>query len=270
MLTPYDSYTAFNFHTVDTHPTMCKLSSVGEQTAEKPAPTSRRARLRAETTREIKAIALRHVAEGGPDAISLRAIARDMGMTAGAIYSYFATRDDLVTALINDVYASLMDTLDAALAGPPPDDAAARILAWAEAFRTWSLANREGFRLIYGDGVSGYQAPDGGAAPALEHRACTTLTGLVAAAWPQAAPTHADDTYTWADFGPALAHAAHTEYPDLPPAGVALALRAWGRTHGLVSLEVYGHLTHQFPTPARLYRAEIEDLIRSLGLTPPR
>ncbi|NUU20311.1 MAG: TetR/AcrR family transcriptional regulator [Streptomycetaceae bacterium] len=249
---------------------MCKLSSVGEQTAEKPAPTSRRARLRAETTREIKAIALRHVAEGGPDAISLRAIARDMGMTAGAIYSYFATRDDLVTTLINDLYASLMDTLDAALAAAPPGDPAARILAWGQAFRTWSLANREGFRLIYGDGVSGYQVPEGGAAPELEHRACTVLTGLVADAWPHAAPAHADDTYTWDDIGPALATAARAEYPELPPAAVALALRVWGRTHGLVSLEVYGHLTHQIHDPARLYRAELCDLIRSLGLTPPR
>ena len=75
---------------------------------------SRRERLRAETTEEIKAIALKLMASGGPDAIALRAIAREMGMTAGAIYGYFPTRDDLVTTLINDVYTSLVEKAEAA------------------------------------------------------------------------------------------------------------------------------------------------------------
>ncbi|MEV0041402.1 TetR/AcrR family transcriptional regulator, partial [Streptomyces sp. NPDC050804] len=76
---------------------------------------SRRERLRAETAAEIKAVALRHMATGGAAAISLRAIARDMGMTAGAIYSYYDTRDALINALITDVYNSLADTLEAAV-----------------------------------------------------------------------------------------------------------------------------------------------------------
>src|SRR3954454_10793405 len=108
---------------------------------------SRRDRLRAETSAQIKAIALKLMAGGGPDAISLRAIAREMGMTAGALYSYFRTRDDLVTALIADVYTDFVATVEAArdaATGP-----ARRLLAWAEAVRSWSLANPEGFRLIY-------------------------------------------------------------------------------------------------------------------------
>ncbi|MGI5529897.1 TetR/AcrR family transcriptional regulator [Streptomyces syringium] len=120
---------------------------------------SRRARLRAETAQEIKTIALRLMAEGGPDAISLRAIAREMGMTAGAIYGYYPTRDDLVTTLISDVYTSLVDRAEAAVAPLPAADVAARTLAWAQAFRAWSVANPEGFRLIYGDPVTGYQPP---------------------------------------------------------------------------------------------------------------
>src|SRR5690242_15170623 len=84
-----------SIHTRGTVAQRCRLSSVGDQTT-----MSRRERLRAETTAEIKEIALKLMAAGGPDAISLRAIARDMGMTAGAIYSYFATRDDLVSTLI--------------------------------------------------------------------------------------------------------------------------------------------------------------------------
>ena len=75
---------------------------------------SRRERLRAETTEEITATALALLAEGGPDAVTLRAIAREMGMTAGAIYGYFPTRDDLINRLITDVYTSLVDKVEAA------------------------------------------------------------------------------------------------------------------------------------------------------------
>ncbi|WFB08978.1 TetR/AcrR family transcriptional regulator [Streptomyces sp. LX-29] len=227
---------------------------------------SRRERLRAETSREIKTIALKLMAEGGPDAITLRAIAREMGMTAGAIYGYYATRDDLVSTLIADVYTSLVQAVESARDALPPDDAAGRLLAWATAFRAWSLANPEGFRLIYGDPVPGYQRPEGGAAAEAAHRACLGLTGLVAGAWPHARSRHADTDFDWDDFDPDLVAVVRAAHPELPPAAVALALRVWGRMHGLVALEVYGHLRPQTPRTATLYEAELRDLTHSLGL----
>ena len=75
---------------------------------------SRRARLRVQTAQEIKTTALDLMAKGGPDAITLRAIAREMGMTANAIYGYYATRDELVTTLIADLYTSFVDGAEAA------------------------------------------------------------------------------------------------------------------------------------------------------------
>ncbi|WP_399123489.1 TetR family transcriptional regulator [Streptomyces sp. N2A] len=108
------------------------------------------------------------MASGGPDAITLRAIAREMGMTANAIYGYFPTRDDLVTTLINDVYTALADAVDTAWEATPSAEPAVRIEAWANAFRTWALVNPQGFRLIYGDPVPGYQAPEG-APPPMPH-----------------------------------------------------------------------------------------------------
>ncbi|WP_308165983.1 MULTISPECIES: TetR/AcrR family transcriptional regulator [Actinomadura] len=232
--------------------------------------TSRRDRLRAQASSEIKAIALKLMAEGGPDAISLRAIAREMGMTAGAIYSYFATRDDLVTTLISDVYTSLVETAEAARDAVPAGDPGGRILAWAQAVREWALANPEGFRLIYGDPVSGYQAPAEGPAHEAEQRACTGLTGLVAAAWPQAEPLHRDlRRYSWDDFDSGLVANVKVKFPGLPPAAVALSLRVWGRMHGLMALEIYGHLRGLTHESAAIYRDEIIDLIRSLGLPAP-
>jgi AcrR family transcriptional regulator len=230
------------------------------------ATPTRRERLRTETTNEIKRVALQLMADGGPDAISLRAIAREMRMTAGAIYGYYATRDTLITTLINDVYTSLVDAVEAARDEYPTSDPAGRLLAWGEAFRTWAIDNPAGFRLIYGDPVSGYRAPDGGAAPDAERRACTGLTALVAATWPRSCAGQPSADYQWSDFAPSLADSIQASFPDLPPAAVALALRVWGRMHGLVALEVYGHLRSQAAQPAKLYRTEMLDLVHSLGL----
>ncbi|GAA0296916.1 TetR/AcrR family transcriptional regulator [Streptomyces polychromogenes] len=226
----------------------------------------RRERLRAQTSAEIKSVALALMASGGPDAITLRAIAREMGMTANAIYGYFATRDDLVTTLINDVYTSLADAVDAAWETAPATRPADRIKAWAHALRDWALANPEGFRLVYGDPVPGYQAPPVGAAPDAGRRVCAGLTALAAAAWPYAGPHYAHSEFQWSDFDPALLDKLRPAFPDLPPAAVALAMRIWGRLHGLVTLEVYGHLRTLTPSPAKLYREELADLIRMLGV----
>ncbi len=206
------------------------------------------------------------MAGGGPDAISLRAIAREMGMTAGAIYGYYATRDDLITTLINDVHTSLVDSLETARDQVPTEDPAGRILAWAEVFRSWALAHPEGFRLIYGDPVPGYQAPEGGAAPEAEHRTCAGLTGLVAAAWPTAEALQPPGDYQWSDFDQQLVEISRRDFPALPPAGIALGLRLWGRMHGLVALEVYGHLRGQTHQAAKVYRTEMLSLVSSLGL----
>ncbi len=230
---------------------------------------SRRDRLRVQTSAEIKSIALKLMADGGPDAISLRAIAREMGMTAGAIYSYFATRDDLVTTLVGDVYTSVVEAAESARDAVPESDPGGRILAWAQAVRTWALANPEGFRLIYGDPVPGYRSPEDGPGKDAELRACTGLIGLVAAAWPTAHLLRTDDRdYSWDDFDAGLSAHVQQDFPELPPAAIALTLRVWGRMHGLVALEIYGHLRTLIHDPAAVYRDEMRDLIASLGLAP--
>ncbi|WP_324197902.1 TetR/AcrR family transcriptional regulator [Nocardia abscessus] len=226
---------------------------------------SRRERLRAQALEDIKTIAMRLLAEGGPDAISLRAIAREMGMTAGAIYGYYATRDELISTLISDVYTALVDRLEVARDAVAVHDPAGRIVAWAEAVRGWAVERPAEFRLIYGDPVPGYRPPPGGPAAAAELRACTGLVGLAAAAWPRAAATQTTGDCVWSDFDERLAEHVRADFPDLPPDALALALRMWGRMHGLIALEVYGHLRPQTQDPGKLFRAEMRDLVRSLG-----
>jgi AcrR family transcriptional regulator len=230
---------------------------------------SRRERLRAETTAEIKAIALKHMATTGTASLSLRAVAREMGMTAGAIYSYFPSRDDLVSALIADVYNSLADRLQAVRDSHPADDPAGQVVAYGMAYRRWAVENPEELRLVYGDAVPEYQRPEGGAAVDAEHRACALITGIVADAWPTAQALHMGDEHQWSDFDPEFAALVRQSFPDLPPAAVSLAMRVWGRMHGLVCLEVYGHLRPQVEDPERLYRIEMIDVTKSLGLAPP-
>jgi AcrR family transcriptional regulator len=205
------------------------------------------------------------MASGGPDAITLRAIAREMGMTANAIYGYFATRDDLVTTLINDVSTALADALDAAWEATSARDAATRIRAWANAFRNWSLGNPQGFRLIFGDPVPGYQAPPGGPAPDAIRRICTGLTALAAEAWPHAEQAYRGSDFEWGDFDPDLVVEVRRTFPELPPAAVALALRIRGHLHGLVSLEIYGHMQTMALSPDKLFREELNQLLRALG-----
>ncbi|MFB4319914.1 TetR/AcrR family transcriptional regulator [Actinomadura sp. 21ATH] len=229
-------------------------------------PMSRRERLRVETSREIKAIALRQMAEGGPGAISLRGIAREMGMTARAIYSYFPTRDDLITALISEIGASLADALESASNAVPNTDPGGRLTAWGQALREWALAHPECFRLFYGHPVPGYQPPEDGPVDQTARRVCRELTRLVATAWPHARHHQPEDT-SWSDLHPDYVAKIQEDLPDVPPAAAALALRVWGRMHGLVTLEIDGHIHPVAGNPAALHRAEMLDLVRSLGLS---
>ncbi|WP_433660923.1 TetR/AcrR family transcriptional regulator [Nocardia sp. CA-128927] len=225
---------------------------------------TRRERLRTMTTAEITTIALRQMAADGPGAISLRGIAREMGMTARAIYSYFADRDDLITALIGDLSTALADALETARDAVPADEPGGRLLAWCAELREWALAHPEGFRLIYGDPVPGYSAPDGAPVEQAAQRICGGLNELVAAV---CAPNHgiAVDNSAWSNFPEEYLTKIRADVLGLTPEIAALALRVWGRVHGQVSLEVHGHLRPVYTDPAALFHADMLDLVASLG-----
>ncbi len=128
-------------------------------TTTSPAPT-RRARQRAAAIGEIKALARRQLAEQGPGALSLRAIAREMGTASSALYRYFPSQGDLVTALCVEAYDSLAGALTAARDARPPGDHAGRWAAVCRAYRRWSLENPSDFALIFGTPLPGYHAPE--------------------------------------------------------------------------------------------------------------
>src|SRR3989442_2870030 len=115
--------------------------------AEPLARPSRRARVRAATVREIKDAARRVLVASGPDGLALRAIARDMGMTAPALYRYFPSREELLTALVADLYHELTDAMETAGDALPAGDLPGRLTAVSRTFRQWSLDHPREFAL---------------------------------------------------------------------------------------------------------------------------
>jgi AcrR family transcriptional regulator len=108
----------------------------------------RRDRVRAATTLEITQTARRILVDQGPEAVTLRAIAREMGMTAPALYRYFGSHQDLLRHLIGDLFNELTDALHAEIAKAP--DMVGKFLAASFWFRTWSLAHKREYTLLFG------------------------------------------------------------------------------------------------------------------------
>ncbi len=140
-----------------------------------------RQRARAELTSEIKAEARRQVAEAGAQRLSLRAVARELGMASSALYRYFPSRDELLTALIIDAYDALGESAERAAGAVARGDARGQWRACCTAVRDWALAHPHEYALIYGTPVPGYQAPQETIGPA--GRVAAVLGGLLAGAF---------------------------------------------------------------------------------------
>ncbi len=195
-----------------------------------------RARVRAEMTEEIKTIARRHLASDGAN-LSLRAVARDLGVVSSALYRYFASRDDLLTALIIDAYNAMGDTVEAADASMPREDLEGRWLAIAHAIRGWALAQPHEYALIYGSPVPGYQAPQDTVGPAT--RSAFTLMGLLRDGVELGVYPEVGDPLPELlrqDLARLRADAA----PHVPESVLARGMAAWLLVFGTVSFELFG------------------------------
>jgi len=192
-----------------------------------------RARARAEITAEIKTSARRQVAEVGASGLSLRAVARDLGMASSAIYRYFPSRDALLTALIIDAFDAIghvAEQANVSLAGSPPEK---RWRGVAHAVRRWALDNPHEYALVYGSPVPGYVAPSQTATSAT--RITDVLLGILAEAAPTIAQLDLPE--------PSGRTAAEMDaiVPGLPPRVTALGIGLWSQLFGLISLELFGH-----------------------------
>ncbi|MFC5003411.1 TetR/AcrR family transcriptional regulator [Dactylosporangium cerinum] len=203
--------------------------------------TNIRARVRAEMTEEIKTIARRHLATDGAN-LSLRAVARDLGVVSSAIYRYFASRDELLTALILDAYNSLGRTVEDRERAVARDDFTGRWMAVCDSVREWALERPHEYALIYGSPVPGYQAPQDTVAAAT--RAVTVLGTIIQDA--AVAGRVRDDTTEplAAAVVEDVRRAGSVIAPDVPDVVTARALSAWVTLFGSVSFELFGQLNN--------------------------
>ena len=204
------------------------------------APRTARDRARAELTSEIKAVGLRHLAEHGAAGLSLRAVARDLGMVSSAVYRYFPSRDDLLTALIIDAYSAVGDVAETAADAKRRARFPARWVAVAEQVRGWALAHRHEYALIYGTPVTGYAAPADTIDPA--SRIALVFLQLIADG------IAAGEITTTPDLP--VTRAVHADFEamrastglDIPDAVLSRTLIAWAQLLGGINLELFGHL----------------------------
>ncbi|MFF5291731.1 TetR/AcrR family transcriptional regulator [Paractinoplanes globisporus] len=198
-----------------------------------------RARVRAEMTEEIKAVARRHLASDGAN-LSLRAVARDMGMASSAVYRYFASRDELLTALIIEAYDSVGEAAERADAAAAGADFTDRLVTVGLAVRDWALAEPHQWALIYGSPVPGYQAPQDTIMPAT--RVIFLIAGIVRDAY--AAGRIAERPEITGRYAEELAAVAEQFGPDIPPRLVGAAMAAFIQLCGAVSAELFGQLNN--------------------------
>ncbi|OIH96335.1 TetR/AcrR family transcriptional regulator [Curtobacterium sp. MCBA15_001] len=231
------------------------------------APSARdlaRATIRARITDAARA----RLTDEGPAQLSLRAVARDVGMVSSAVYRYFPSRDDLLTALLVQAYDELGAAVEQADAAHPRDDVGARWLAACRAVRTWSVAHPGDFALLYGSPVPGYAAPQETIEPAT--RATLVLVRIVIDAMegrplptPTITPVPAPADSVVAGAVAYIRWRGISE--DVPAEAVMRTLMAWTAVFGTVSFELFGHYVGSVDDAARYFDLAVERLAADIG-----
>ncbi|MFI9355317.1 TetR/AcrR family transcriptional regulator [Streptomyces lydicus] len=229
-----------------------------------------RERARGEITEAIKAEARRQLAEEGAAKLSLRAVARALGMASSALYRYFPSRDDLLTALIIDAYNALGEAAESALGalrGPDAKRPAARWLALCHGVRDWALAHPHEYALIYGSPVPGYRAPSTTTEAAA--RVGLALIGVVRDAHAAGALKEPAEPLPDPVVADALALGAELGV-ELPAAVLARLIGAWAQLFGLLSFELFGQFNRVVEARTAFFEQAVLELARSVGLRTPR
>jgi AcrR family transcriptional regulator len=221
-----------------------------------------RDRARAELTEEIKSAARRQLATVGAEALSLRAVSRELGMVSSALYRYFPSRDELLTALIIDAYDSLGSAAETAAGG---DDLLDEWLAIYAAVRDWARAHPHEYALIYGSPISGYKAPQTTVEPAI--RVPLLLLGLLQRAQlsgqlvtPADAPEPSGLIAQQAEVLVALA-------PDVPPAVLVRTVIVWTQLFGMISFELFGQLVGSMDPADEFFASASRQMAAFVGLS---
>jgi len=216
-----------------------------------------RERYRAQVRDEVKQAALTQLAQGGPAAVSISAIGKQLGVSGPALYRYFASRDELLTELVIDAYDDLAAALADAAGQAAGLDPRARLEAIARAYRAWALAQPHRYRLLYGPPLPGYDAH----AERIVAAAWASMTVLLAIIGEQSL---GESTHEDGPPQPLASQLAAWAQPHSPGAGPGTALRAilvWSRLHGIVSLEIAGNFASMGLDAGQLFEVQLAALM---------
>lgn len=232
------------------------------------APRTARARARAQLTQDIKDAARRQLERDGVAELSLRAVARELGMASSAVYRYFPSRDELLTALIVDAYEAIAAA--AAVADVASlarrDDHGTRWLSVCRAVRSWAMEHPREWALVYGTPIAGYAAPPDTIEPAT--RIARVLSGIAADARRDGAarsPATSRST-SWVTEGVAeLMGDTHEPQDDF----VDRALTMWVVLVGAVNFDLFGHLNNVVTDHDRYFDAAMALAAEWIGIQVP-
>lgn len=214
----------------------------------------------------IKQIARQQMQENGTAGISLRAIARKLGVTAPAIYNYFPRMDDLITALIIDAFNGLADAVDQVAHNTDYTAPLQTLECMLIAYREWAITHPTDFQLIYGNPIPAYEAPADITVP-LASRPLYSLLSVI-----QRAIENGDisNEEKYNDIPDAiLEHLANLPAPQemktsIPLSIAFLVIVGWSRIHGMIMLEIFDHSPPVIGEPESFYIYEVQRIVSEL------
>lgn len=220
-------------------------------------PLTPRARARVEAIARIKELALAQLADTGAASLSLRRIARELGIVSSALYRYFPSREALLTALIVDAYQDLATNLDRAASERLP---AQRWMQICMALRRWAHAEPHRFALIYGTPVPGYAAPAETIEPAAQ-----VMAQFLQVAAAATGPVRDDQPPSGA-LTEQLHRLTDALQSDMSPQRALAAVGVISQLFGLLTLELGGHLVGTFEPAEELYVYSVTTGAQRIGL----
>jgi AcrR family transcriptional regulator len=206
----------------------------------------------------IRETAWKQIAEFGAPALSLRAIARELKITAPAIYNYFPDRDALVTALIVDAFTSFGDSQLEARDTASAGDFAGQLKAIGLAYRNWAHTHPQRYQLIFGTPIPGYEGPTEKIFPA-SARSISALFSVVENV--RAAGKLNVDSFPAVNSEYRIYYEMwQTYFNNVHPQSMYVAMIIWARVHGIVSLEIQGNLPPFGKKGDELYLYELDSI----------
>jgi AcrR family transcriptional regulator len=233
---------------------------------------SRRERVRAATAGEIKQTARSILVADGPEAVTLRRIAREMGMTAPALYRYFSSREDLIRNVVGDIFSEIAGGIrDAAIGAGQASggDMTAKLIAACREFRHWALTHREEFGLLFGTPLPGLEPLHNDKIDECALDFAGSWMTLFLELWQRRPFPVPADGQIEPGLVAQLARYTGGLGVDLPAGAVLIFLRCWVRLYGLVALEVFEHLHFALDDPAPMFEYTLAELAGLVGLDYP-